>query len=154
MAPEKVFSYSQPLSMLSEPFLRALFPYLGCLPGALGRKRAISRSKSRIGTTGYESRVKPNSPCYKLLLFSYWVVSTRDPMDSSMSGLPVLHYIRSVMLSNQFIVCCPLLILLSIFPSIRVFSNESALCIGWPKLWSFSNSPFNECSELISFRID
>ena len=55
--------------------------------------------------------------------------------------------------SNHFILCHPFL-LPSIFPSIRVFSNESALCITWPKYWSFSISPFNEYSRLISFRID
>ena len=73
-----------------------------------------------------------------------------------MPGLPVLHYIRSVMLSNQFIVCCPLLILLSVFPSIRVFSNESALCIRWSKYWSFSFSisPSSEHPRLISFKMD
>ena len=64
--------------------------------------------------------------------------------------------IKSEMLSNHLILCCRLLLLLSIFPSIRVFSNESALCIRWPKYWSFSfsNSPSNKYSELISFRID
>ena len=60
------------------------------------------------------------------------------------------------MLSNLLILCYPLLLLLSNFPSIRVFSNELALCIRWPKYWSFSFSisPSNECSGLISFRID
>ena len=64
--------------------------------------------------------------------------------------------IESVMLSNHLIICCPLLLLPSIFPSIKVFSNESALCIRWPKYWSFSFSisPSNEYSGLISFRID
>ena len=61
---------------------------------------------------------------------------------------------ESVMLSNHLILCCPLLLLLSIFPSIRVFSSESALQIRWPKYWSFSISPFNEYSGLISFRMD
>ena len=63
---------------------------------------------------------------------------------------------RSVMLSNHLILCCPLLLLLSIFPSIRVFSNESALCTRWPKYWSFSFniSPSNEHPGLISFRMD
>ena len=58
--------------------------------------------------------------------------------------------------SNHLILCCPLLLLPSIFPSIRVFSNESALCIRWPKYWSFSFSisSFNEYSGLISFRMD
>ena len=64
--------------------------------------------------------------------------------------------IESVMLSNHLILCCPLLFLPSIFPSIRIFSNESALCIRWPKYWnfSFSISPPNEYSGLISFRTD
>ena len=63
--------------------------------------------------------------------------------------------IESVMPSNHLILCCPLL-LPSIFPSIRVFSNESVLLIRWPKYWgfSFSISPSNEYSGLISFRID
>ena len=69
---------------------------------------------------------------------------------------PKLMSIESVMPSNHLILCHPLLLLPSIFPSIRVFSNESALCIRWPKYWSFSFSitPFNEHSGLISFRMD
>ena len=66
--------------------------------------------------------------------------------------------IVSVMPSNHLILCCPLLLLPSIFPSIRIFSNESALHIRWPEYWSlslsFSISPPNEYSGLISFRID
>ena len=64
--------------------------------------------------------------------------------------------IKSVMTSNHLILCCPLLLLPSIFPSIRVFSNESTLCIRWPKYWSFSFniSPSSEYSGLISFRMD
>ena len=64
--------------------------------------------------------------------------------------------IESVMPSNHLILCCPLLLLPSIFPSIRVFSNESVLHIRWPKHWSFSFSisPSNEYSGLISFRMD
>ena len=67
-----------------------------------------------------------------------------------------LTSIESVMPSNHFILCHPLLLLRSIFPSIRVFSNELVLCIRWPKYWSFSFSisPSNEHSGLISFRID
>ena len=56
--------------------------------------------------------------------------------------------------SSHLILCCPLLLLPSIFPSIRVFSNESVLCIRWPMYWSFSISPSNEHSGLISFRMD
>ena len=67
-----------------------------------------------------------------------------------------LMSIESVMASNHLILCHPLLLLPLIFPSIRVFSNESALRIRWPKYWSFSLSisPSNEYSGLISFRID
>jgi len=65
-------------------------------------------------------------------------------------------FIESVMPSNHFILCHPLLLPPSIFPSIRVFSSESVLCIRWPKYWSFSFSisPSNEYSGLISFRMD
>ena len=64
--------------------------------------------------------------------------------------------IVSVIPSNHLIFCPPLLFMPSIFPSIRVFSNESALYIRWPKIWNFSfnNSPSNEHSALISFRMD
>ena len=64
-----------------------------------------------------------------------------------------LMSIKSVMPSNHLILCHPLLFPTSIFPSIRVFSNELALCIRWPKYWNFSISPSSEYSGLISFRI-
>ena len=67
-------------------------------------------------------------------------------------SLPKLMSIESVMPSNHLILCCPLLLLPSIFPSIRIFSNESALRIRWPKYWSFSFN--NEHSGLMSFRMD
>ena len=71
-------------------------------------------------------------------------------------SLLTLISIKSVMPSNHLILCHPLLLLPSIFPSIRVISNESVLCIRWPKYWSFSFSisPSNEYSGLISFRMD
>ena len=86
-------------------------------------------------------------------------------MDCGMPGFLVLHYLLEfaqtyvhwvMMPSNYLFVCCPLLLLPSVFPSIRVFSNESALCIRWPKYWrfSFSISPSSEYSGLISLRID
>ena len=65
-----------------------------------------------------------------------------------------LMSIVSVMPSNHLILCHPFLLLLSIFPSIRVFSNEFILCIRWPKYWNFRISPSSEYSELISFRTD
>ena len=71
-------------------------------------------------------------------------------------NLPKLMSIELVMPSNHLILCHPLLLLSSIFPSIREFSNESALCIRWPKYWSFSFniSPSSEQQGLISFRMD
>ena len=88
-----------------------------------------------------------------------------NPMNCSMPGLPVRHHlleftqtpsIESVMPSSHLILCCPLLLLPSIFPSIRIFSNESALRIRWSKDWSFSFniSPSNEHPGLTSFRMD
>ena len=88
-----------------------------------------------------------------------------DSIDHSMAGLPVhhqllgfnqthVHWVSDAIQPSHL--CCPLFLLPSIFPSIRVFSNESALSIRWPKYWSFSFniSPSNEHSGLISFRID
>ena len=79
----------------------------------------------------------------------------RPSCPSNSQSFPKLMSIESVMPSNHLILCHPLLLLPSIFPSIRDFSNESALCIGWPKYWSFSFniSPSND-PGLISFRMD
>ena len=88
-----------------------------------------------------------------------------NPMDCSKPGFPVHHHsqsllklmsIKSVMPSNHLTLCCPLPLLPSIFPSIRVFFNESVLHVRWPKYWSFSFSisPSKEYSGFISFRID
>ena len=76
--------------------------------------------------------------------------------DLSSQSLLKLMSIKSVMPSNHLILCCPLILLPSIFPSIRVFFSESILHIRWPKYWSFSFniSPSNEYSGLISFNID
>ena len=86
-----------------------------------------------------------------------WTVSCQASPSFAISwSLLKLMSIMWVMPSNHLILCHPILLLPSIFPSIRVFSNESALCIRWPKYWSigFSMSPFNEYSGLSSFRID
>ena len=74
-------------------------------------------------------------------------------VNNSQSLLKLMS-LKSVMPSNHLILCLPLFLLPSIFPSIRVFYNESVLHIRWPKYWSFSISLSNEYSELISFRID
>ena len=100
-----------------------------------------------------------------LLLFTQSCPTLCDLMDCSTPSstfftiswsLPKLMSIDLVMPSSHLVLCCPLLLLPSIFPSIRVFSNESALGIRWPKYWSFSFSisPSNEHSGLISFRMD
>ena len=86
-----------------------------------------------------------------------WTVAHQASLSITNSqSLLKLMSIESVMPSNHLILYCPLLLLPSIFPSIRVFSNESALCIRWPKYWSFSfnTSPSNEHPGLISFRMD
>ena len=102
----------------------------------------------------------------QMLLFSCWVLSDSvtpwtAAWQASLSftiswSFLQLMSIESVMPSNHLIFCHPLLLLTSIFPSIKVFSNELALCIKWIKYWSFSYiiSPSNEYSGLISFRID
>ena len=97
-----------------------------------------------------------------LVQFSHSVVSNSETpwtaghqaslsITSSQSLLKFMS-IKSEMPSSHLILCRPLLLLTSIFPSIRVFSNESVLLIRWPKYWSFNISPSNECSGLISFR--
>ena len=86
-----------------------------------------------------------------------WTAACQASLSFTISwSLLKLMSTESVMPSNCLILCCPLSLLPSIFPSIRVFSNESALRIRWPKYWSFSFSvcPSNEYSGLISFRID
>ena len=117
----------------------------------LSQPRGGSSSKSQ--SIPSRTRVQSLSPCLC------------NPMDCSTPGLPVPHRLLDpaqthvhwvVMPSNHLILCRPLLLLPSIFPSIRVFSTELALRIRWPKYWSFSFSisPSNEYPGLISFRID
>ena len=102
--------------------------------------------------------------CY-LLFIVQSCLTLCDPVDCSTPGFPVLPICRSllkltsiesVMPSNHLILCHPLLLLPSIFPSIRVFSSESAFCSRWPKYWSFSFSigPSNDFSGLISLGND
>ena len=91
------------------------------------------------------------------LFVTPWTAAQQASLSITNSwNLLKLMSIKSVMPSSHLILCCPLLLLPSIFPRIRVFSNESALRIRWPKYWSFSFSisPSNEYSGLISFRID
>ena len=86
-----------------------------------------------------------------------WTAACQASLSKTNSrSLPKLMSIESVMPSNHPILCRPLLLLPSIFPSIKIFSNESVLCIRWPKYWSFSFSisPSSKYSGLISFRMD
>ena len=105
------------------------------------------------------------SRCHQLSSVTQSCLTLCDPMDCSMPGFPVHHQLPELAQthahqvggsSNHLILCHPLLLLPSIFPSIRVFSSESVLHIRWPKCWNFSFniSPSNEYSRLISFRID
>ena len=95
------------------------------------------------------------SPCQVHLSMTTWIAACQALLSSTISwNLLKLMSIQLVMLSNHFILCRPLLLLPSIFASIRVFSNELALCVRWPKYWSFSISSSNEYSGLIAFRID
>ena len=91
------------------------------------------------------------------LFVTPWTAACQASLSTTNSwSLLKLMSIELVMPSNHLILCHPLLLLPSVFPSIRVFSNESVLCIRWPQYWSFSFSisPSNEYSGLISFRID
>ena len=91
------------------------------------------------------------------LFATLWTAASQASLSvtNSWSSFKLMS-IQSMMPSNHLILCHPLLFLPSIFPNIRVFSNESALLIRWPKYWSFSFniSPFNEHPGLISFRVD
>ena len=92
-----------------------------------------------------------------LTLWTPWTAARQASLSVTNSqSLPKPMSIESVVPSNHLILCCPLLLLSSLFPSIRVFSNELALHIRWPKYWSFSFniSPSNEHPGLISFRMD
>ena len=94
--------------------------------------------------------------CVRLFVTPWTAAHQASLSITNSRNLPKLMSIESVMPSNHLILCHPLLLPPSIFPSIRIFSSESALCIRWPKYWSFifSISPSNEHSGLISFRMD
>ena len=97
------------------------------------------------------------SLCRVQLFATPWTAARQASLSITNSwSLLKLMSIESVMPANHFIVCCPLLLLPSVFPSIRVFSNESAVRIRQPKYWSFSFniSPSSEYAGLISFRMD
>ena len=94
--------------------------------------------------------------CVQLFVTPWTAARQASLSITNSQSSPKPMFIESVMPSSHLILCCPFFLLPSIFPSIRVFSNESALHIRWPKYWSFSFSitPSNEHSGLISFRMD
>ena len=109
----------------------------------------LIRNNVRVNSVQLLSRVR--------LFVTPWIAAHQASLSiTNCQSLLKLMSIESVMPSNHLILCCPLLLPPSIFPSIRVFSNEPVLCIRWPKYWSFSLSisPSNEHSGLISFRMD
>ena len=91
----------------------------------------------------------------RLFATAAWTAACQDPLSSTLS-LSLLKFmsVKLVMLPSHLILCCPCLPLSSVFLSIRVFPNKSVLRIRWPKYWSFSFSPSNEYSGLISIRMD
>ena len=105
---------------------------------------------------------KGNHRCYCYCSVPKSCLTLWDPVDCSTPDFPVLHYLLEfaqihvhwVSDANLLILSCPILLLPSVFPRIRVFSNESVLHIRWPKYWSFNISPSSEYSGMISFRID
>ena len=116
------------------------------------------RTETALDTTPLFSSVQFSSVTHQVQLFATpWTAAPQTSLSITNSqSLPELISIESVMPSNHLILCLLLLLLLSIFPCIRVFSNESVLHIRWPKYWafSFSISPSNEPSGLISFGIN
>ena len=160
---------------LSELSLHSSIPLLpgknGCLPACLQGMAAVLRGQApsllllclTSWRTSQFHSVLLNFCCCCAVAKSFpslcnlMTAAHQDSLSSTFS-LSLLKFmsIELVMLPNHLILCCPLVLLPSIFPSIRVFSNESALHIRWPKYWSFSFSinPSNEYSGLISFRID
>ena len=119
------------------------------------RKEGGINEEYEYGINSYVSSVQSLSRVW--LFATPWTAASQASLSitNSQSLLKVMS-IERVMPSNHLIFCCPLLLLPSIFPSIRVFSNESVLCIRWPKYWSFSFSigPSSEYAGLISFRTD
>ena len=115
----------------------------------------ISKSQCNITHTCYLFLVGVQSLSWVRLFATPWTAARQASLSFTISrSLLRFVSIESVMPSNHLILCCPFLLLPPIFPNIRVFSNESALCIRWSKYWSFSVSPSNEYSGLIFFRID
>ena len=123
--------------------------------GAL--KPSMSSSEPVVKQSKYLAVVQSLSRAQ--IFVTPWTIACQSPLSSSIShSLLKFMSIKSVRLSNHLIFCCPLLLFPSIFPSKRIFQSESAVCIRWPKYWSFSFSFSISCSNkysgLTSWRID
>ena len=131
----------------------------GFHPGFPGQQLCDLRNVTNLSGSQFpylHNAVGVQSPSPVRLFATPWTAACQASLSLTISwSLYKFMSIESVMQSNPLILCCPLLLLPSIFPSIRVFSNESTVPIRWPKYWSFSFSisPSNEYSEMISFRI-
>ena len=134
------------------------------MPSLTPWTKVLSYSSFCNWSTGQQRSAKPviiewlffQSPSHVWLFMTPWTAARQASLCLLSQSLPKFMSIELVMPSNHLILYLPLLLLTSVFPRIRVFSNESALCIRWKKYWSFSFSisPSNEYSGLISFKID
>ena len=135
--------------------LQGIFPAQGSNPGLLHCKWILYHLRNQRSPFIHISSVQSFSRVWPFVIA--WTAAHQAPLSITnfQSSLKLMSIV-SVMPSNHLILCRPLLLMPSIFPSIRVFSNESVLHIRWPKHWSFSFSisPSNEYSGLISFRMD
>ena len=132
-------------------------PHLSCDKTALVPSHLVAFSPFCTSSPSFVHFSSIQSLSCVRLFVTPWTAARQASLSITTSrSLLKLIFIESVMPSNHLILCCPLLLLPSIFPSIRVFSSESVLGIRWPKYWSFSFniSPSNEYSGLISFRMD
>ena len=135
--------------------LQGIFPTQGLNPGPPHCRQILYQLSHKGSPSGLISSVQLLSHFW--LFATPWIAARQASLSiTNCRTLLKLMSIKSVMPSSHLILCHPLLLLPLIFPSIRVFSNESILCIKWSKYWnfSFSISPSNECSGLISFRMD
>ena len=126
--------------------------------GTVRKQNETKNPKCALGRADdFQTHIQFSSVTHLCPSVTPWTAAHQaSPSITNSQSLPKLMSIDSVMPSNHLILCHPLLLLPSVFPSIRVFSNESALHIRWPKYWSFSFniSPSNEHPGLISFRMD
>ena len=129
----------------SHSLLQEIFPTQGSNPGLPNRRQTLHQLSHCCCSVAKSCPVLCNP----------WTAACQASLSFTISQILLKFMsIELVMLSNHFILCCSLLLLPSILSSIRIFSSELALCVRWPKYWSFSISSSNEYSGLIAFRIE